>query len=583
MAWKLRDYQRWCLDKLYAWLNNNILGNPLLCLPTGTGKANIIASICHELLDKYPAMKIMMCVHSKTLVDQNAKRLKRLWPDAPIGIYAAGLKKKQSSMPITFASIQSAVKHPEDFGVQHVLLVDEAHMISDKEGTSYQILIDALKKKNPKLRVIGLTATPFRLKTGRLVEGGLFTDVAFDATGYEAFNWFLDNCYLKTLIPFPTDTEFELGKLRTLGGEFRNDDVQKAMDKEALTRAAIEEALHKASDRDHWLVFTTGIEHAENVAAMLRAYGEEAAAYHSKMTTDEQEKVMADFLSGKLRMLVNADMLTTGFDFPEIDCIIMLRPTKSVGLHIQMLGRGTRPVYAFGFDLDTLAGRMAAMQASGIINCLVLDYAKNTSRLGPINDPRIPGEKGKKTGEIPIKLCETKRIVQPEIGPMVTGCGAYNHAAARTCCACKATFMIGEALIDTEASKEEIVKKKKTIDQTVNVDMVHYALSPFRPNTPRSVKVEYRFGMQRAYEYVCLEHAGKSRILAEVWWRKRFSIPCPANAAEAVAYITNNENIMPEVTQIVVALKDRAIGDGRHISFNVAKKVIFKHEQKTPA
>src|SRR4029079_8138707 len=107
--------------------------------------------------------------------------------------------------------------------------------------------------------------------------------------------------------------------------------------------------------------------------------------------------------AGEVRALVNNNILTTGYDDPTIDLIMVLRPTMSVVLWVQMLGRGTRPVFPPGYDSETLEQRMAAIMASGKFDCLVLDYAGNTRRLGPINDPVIPAPpKSKGTRDAPV-------------------------------------------------------------------------------------------------------------------------------------------------------------------------------------
>ena len=141
------------------------------------------------------------------------------------------------------------------------------------------------------------------------------------------------------------------------------------------------------------------------------------------MTDDDRDSAILGFKSGKYQAIVNYGVLTTGFDFPEIDMIAVLRPTKSSGLWVQMLGRGTRPVYGDNFDLTLRDGRLEAIRNGDAPNCLVLDFARNTERLGPINDPVMPNPKGKgKGGEAPVKLCPH--------------CNSYNHASATICSFC---------------------------------------------------------------------------------------------------------------------------------------------------
>src|SRR5690606_36427951 len=132
----------------------------------------------------------------------------------------------------------------------------------------------------------------------------------------------------------------------------------------------------------------SGIEHAEHIAEFLTRFGIDCAAVHSKQSAEYNDKAILAFKEGSLRAIVNYGKLTTGFNHPGIDAIAMFRPTMSVPLWVQMLGRGTRP-------------------ADGKKDCLVLDYARNTPRLGPINDPVIPRRKGEGGGDPPVKVCNT--------------------------------------------------------------------------------------------------------------------------------------------------------------------------------
>src|SRR5690606_2703188 len=141
--------------------------------------------------------------------------------------------------------------------------VDECHLVSDNEATQYRKLFDYLLECNPDTKFIGLSATPYRLGVGHIVDGGLFTDVCFDSTTLEAFNWFIEQGYLLPLIPRPTKTVLDTEGVKKQGGEFQAKDLQRATNKAEITSAAVAEALDLATDRSHCLWFSTGIEHAE--------------------------------------------------------------------------------------------------------------------------------------------------------------------------------------------------------------------------------------------------------------------------------------------------------------------------------
>ena len=166
----LRDYQAKCIDQLYAWFDRNTTGNPCLVLPTGSGKSHIIADLCRKMLQEWPESQILMLVHVKELLEQNLEKLRHHWPDAPVGVYSASVGKKQLGEPITFAGIQSIRNKAKQIGHVDIILCDEAHVISHKDEGGYRKLIAQLLEINPRLRVIGFTASPYRLGHGMITD-----------------------------------------------------------------------------------------------------------------------------------------------------------------------------------------------------------------------------------------------------------------------------------------------------------------------------------------------------------------------------------------------------------------------------
>jgi DNA repair protein RadD len=434
----------------------------------------------------------------------------RIWPSAPAGIYSAGLKRKDAGFPITFGGIGSVVKaSPSAFGRIDLLLIDECHLVSPKEMTMYQVVISVLKQANPFLKVIGFTATPYRMGHGMLTEpGGLFTDLCVDMTTMEAFNWFFDQGYLTRLKPLPTGIELDVTGVHTSGGEFKQNELQAAVDKHEITWAALQETRAAGHDRNHWLVFSAGIEHALHITSMLDSMGISATCVHSKMSTGERDENIAAYKAGKYTAMVNNGILTTGFDFAAIDLIAMLRPTQSTSLWVQMLGRGTRPLYADGFDLSTQEGRLQAIANGGKADCLVLDFARNVQRLGPINDPVLPRVRGKGAGgagQAPVKICD--------------GCGAYVHASVRFCEHCGYEFP-KHINIGHHAGTDELIKTEELKVEVFKVDRVVYA-EHRKDGKPPTIQVSYFCGLRMFREWVCLEHEGYPRKKARDWWRDR--------------------------------------------------------------
>lgn len=521
---KPRPYQVEAREAIYRYFETHPdpAHNPVVAMPTGTGKAIVIADFVQSVIQTWPGQRVMMLTHVKELIEQNAEKMRMLWPNAPLGIYSAGLGEKMPHMPITFAGIQSAAKQVELFGKQDLVLIDECHLVSPDDAANYKKFLNALRKVNPRLRFVGLSATPYRLGLGMITDGGIFTDVCYNIAGLSAFNRLLDEGYLAPLIPMATKTEIDVSGVHKRGGEFIANELQDVVVKEELTRAALSEAVSSASNRHHCLIFATGIDHINMIHRILGEMGITSVFVHSKLPASERDENIRRFKSGEVGVLINADILTTGFDFPALDCIILLRPTSSPVLHVQILGRGTRPVYAPGFDLETTEGRLAAMAASQKQNCLVLDFAGNTMRLGPINDPRIPKKKGEGSGDIPIKVCNS--------------CGCLNHISVRVCDNCGEPFQFVEK-ITPKASTAALIVRDEPIVETFKVDRVTYAIHR-KPHSPQALKVSYYTGLRRFTEWVCLEHHGNPiQHKARSWWRERIDTEPPLSIEDALLQV----------------------------------------------
>jgi len=504
-----RDYQEACLNHINDYFGQKS-GNPIAALPTGTGKSFIIAEFIKRAIESYPGTRVMMLTHVKELIEQNLKALLNIWPTAPAGVYSAGIGRREHREPVTYAGIQSVYRKPEMFGHIDLILVDEAHLVSTKGTTMYRKFIAALREVNPHLKVIGFTATAFRLGQGMLTDDeGLFDDICFDLTERDAFNWLIAEGWICPLIPKHTKEQLDVTGVRLSGGDYIQKDLQEHVDQDTTTIAALSEAVTIASERKHWLVFASGIEHAEHITAHLTdTFGMKATVVHSKLDTAERDQRLRDFKAGRIQVMVNNNILTHGFDYPDIDCIVMLRPTASPGLWVQMLGRGTRP-------------------ADGKDNCLVLDFAGNTKRLGPINDPVMPRKKGKgPKGIAPVRLCEV--------------CNCYSHASCRFCQnpECGAEFPKAVKIHASASSSELIAGSAPEIHQ-YNVSRVIYNIHK-KKGKPNSMRVEYYTGLRKFSEFICLDHGGYASRVARQWWELRspWGVPPDVDAGlKAVNYL----------------------------------------------
>lgn len=399
---KLRDYQQRSIDQLYAWFRAGNTGNPCLVLPTGSGKSHIVAALCKDALQNWPDTRVLMLTHVKELIEQNAEKMRQHWPGAPMGIYSASIGRRDLGEPITFAGIQSVRNKSDMLGHVDLVLIDECHLVNHKEEGGYRTLLAELQSINPALRVVGLTATPYRLGHGLITDApAIFADLIEPVSIEEL----IFKGHLSKLRSKVTGARLNVTGVKKRGGEYIEADLQRAVDTADQNDAVVREVIVRAGDRKAWLFFCTGVSHAQHVAEVLQDYGIAAACVTGETPKTERAAILRDFKAGKLRALTNANVLTTGFDYPDIDLIAMLRPTMSPSLYVQMAGRGMRP-------------------KSHTDHCLVLDFAGAVETHGPITAVQPPKKAGSGEGEAPVKVCDTCNELCPISARQCPACGA---------------------------------------------------------------------------------------------------------------------------------------------------------------
>ena len=401
----LRDYQQRSIDLLYDWFRENQSGHPCIVLPMGAGKSHVIAALCKGALQSWPETRILMLTDRSKLIEQNAEKMRQAWPGAPMGIYSAGLRKRELSEPITFAGIQSVCRRAQDIGHIDLVIIDEAHTVNHEDVGIYRRLLSELLAINPGMRVIGLTATPYRLGHGLITDGdeALFSDLIEPVTIEElVYRGFLAPVRSKV-----TEMTLDTKGVSKRRGEFIEKELQAAVNVPLQNEEAVREVIRLAGDRRAWLFFCTGVNHAEAIAELLNSHGVTAGSITGEMRTAQREQILSDYMTGKIKALTNADLLTTGFDYPDIDLIALLRPTMSPSLYMQMVGRGMR-------------------LKSHTDHCLVLDFAGCVKQHGPITHVAPPEKRGKGGGEAPTKDCPK--------------CGEILHASAKVCAQCGHEF-----------------------------------------------------------------------------------------------------------------------------------------------
>lgn len=381
---QLRDYQKRAIEDAYAWLNGHE-GDLCIVAPTGSGKSWIVAGLCEDLLNGHEGRRIIVLSHVKELLVQDAEKIVAAWPEAPLGVYSAGLGRKDMNA-VTVAGIQSIWKKAGEAGHVGLVIVDEAHLINNQDAGMYRTFIEGLRETNPHLRVIGLTATPYRLGQGMVTEGedSLF-DGLIESVSIEEL---VARGYLARLRSKFTDVRLDVDGVARRGGEFVESELQARVDTEDSNAGIVAETIRRAEGRQSWLFFCTGVEHALHMRDELRRQGVTAEAVTGDMPKEQRAWVLENFKAGRIKALTNMNVLTTGFDHPDIDLIVMARPTLSPGLYLQMAGRGMR------------------VKSGEYKDCLVLDFAGNIARHGPVTSVAPPRTKGKgEPGMAPVKEC----------------------------------------------------------------------------------------------------------------------------------------------------------------------------------
>jgi len=515
-----RKYQIEASNALYEALKGDPESNPIVVAPGGSGKTVILCKIIDLILSNDPHENILVLSHDKRILTQNFNSLEEYFDGIDIGMYSSGLKTKEIKK-ITVAGIQSIFRRPDLFENFGIVLIDECHLVTIEQTGMYRKFIDAL----PMVQVGGLTATHFRTGHGYIHKGdnALFNVLAYDGSSTENFNKLIDDGYLSQLFSKPTSLKYKTDGVKTLAGDFSAKDMSEKFDRESLTEAAVIESIFYGKKYKHWLCFAIDISHAENIKKRFEAHDIPSCVLHSKMEEDE-DRIISDYKSGKYRVLINVNMAAVGFDFPAIDLILLMRPTKSQNFHVQMIARGSRVVYKSGKDLKTKKQRLKAIKKGGKPHCLILDFAGNVSRLGPINHMDIEQkEKGNGKGEAITKEC-------PD-------CTMINYGAAKLCCNCGFEFEFKESL-EITAGEDEIIAKRKMIaipeDAKTWVDVDSVSYSKFRSNlgTPEQILVRYRCGLTTVKEYIGIQHNGYAKFRAKNW----------------IDFRWNNENENPPVT-----------------------------------
>lgn len=500
---ELRWYQREAVDAAYAYLCNQA-GNPVVCLPTGSGKSLVIAELARRAVKEYEG-RVLILQHRKELIEQNADKVRRLL-DIPVGEYSAGLRRYATDEDVVLCGIQSVYSKATLFDRRHLILIDESHLVpSDDEGM-YRTFLADMRIVNPQARVIGLTATPFRTGEGALCRpDGMFQSICYNAD----IKQLIEEGFLCRVTNRPTATQFDTSGLHLRYGEFITKELESLFGGSQVAEAC-KELVQVTSDRHSVMVFCTSLRHANSVVTTLEGLtGERVAMVEGGSLPLERASILREFRDGRIRWLVNVDVLTTGFDAPNVDAIAILRATASPGLFAQIVGRGLR-VHESKSD------------------CLVLDFGENLKRHGSIDaidfgKPRQKSGKQRDPSEISDgRECPNctgiipKRERQCECGFVIPHREPNHQQEADTEAELISTSE-PETWIVAGASATRHEKEGKIPSLRITYDLEHEGNMPFGVS-----------------EWICVEHTGYARSKAEIWWRDHCSLPCPDSIDEAI-------------------------------------------------
>lgn len=519
-----RYYQHEATDATFDYWSQQP-GHPLIDMATGTGKSKTMSKLTKEMVQQYPDMRVMNCTHVIELVESNFKDMVHEWPFAPVGLYAASLNRRDAHAQILFAQLQTVWNKANEIGHVDVLVIDEVHLVPKDSNTMYRKLIDALMAINPDMKIVGFTATVYRLDSGRLDEG---EDRLFDKVVYEyGIRKGIDDGYLTPITSKRVESMQNISGVGMRMGDFNRKALAEAVDVDELNKRILEEVLDTEGNRKTGIFFCAGIAHATHMRDLVRAAGRTCEVVSGKTPTGERRAILKALIGGEIWSVTNDNVLSTGTNIPNLDLLVDLAPTASAGRYVQRGGRLTRVIYPSGFDPESsdAEGRRAAIATGPKQSARYMNFAGNIERHGPLDavEVRKPGD-GK--GEAPIKLCPT--------------CEEILHASLRVCWACGHEFEFEEHSKLTErASDAPILSTNEPYWRTVTSRT--FRRHEKMGGTP-SVKCTYMLGLEAQAEWLCCEHKGFAKAKADRWWSKHNGkAPFPSDVDEFLERVAAGE------------------------------------------
>jgi len=581
-SFQLRDYQQ---EAVSATLKHFRKTNEsaVIVLPTGSGKSLVIAELA-----RLAKQKILILTHVKELVEQNHQKYESYGLTA--GIYSAGLKKKENQYQVTFASIQSAARNLSDFNHQYsLIIIDECHRVNmandnktqeqepkpdqsqeQEDLNQYQKIIHQLKQSNPDVKLLGLTATPYRLGMGWIYRKhyrGMVrseSERPFEHCIYELpLRYLIKRQYLTE--PKLVDATIEHYDFSSLcensSGEYNATDVNHLLNKNhRVTQGIIEQVIELGDKRQGIMIFAATVDHAKEIFSYLPA--QHSALITGATDSAERDHLIKAFKLKELKYLVNVSVLTTGFDAPHVDMIAILRPTQSVSLYQQIIGRGLR-------------------LCDNKKDCLVIDYTGNDFDL---YQPEV-GEKKPNSQSQPVQvscpscefpnifwgICDDDGHLVEHYGRRCQGliedqqcdyrfvfkecphCGGENDIAARKCLQCSSVLVDPDDMLKKalQLKDAKVLRCAGTslIEQEGKLKVIYH--------DEEGSELSESFDFSKANQVIIFNQLFSQRLKINLSTTKEIKIESIAQALKVSAYFPSPDFVIARKQKYYWKIKER--------------------------
>lgn len=563
--YKLRPYQQESVSKTIDYFKKSDRPG-VVVLPTGAGKSLVIAELA-----RVARGRVLVLAHVKELVEQNHEKYESY--ELKAGIYSAGLNRKDRDQKVIFGSIQSVARAEEEFFEDFSLvIIDECHRISLDEATQYQQVVTRIKKFNKRVCVLGLTATPYRLDLGwiyqehykgiqRTEEERFFSRCIYELP----LSYMIKNNYLTPPIKIDAPVacyNFEELGINNESGKYTLKDIEKVLkDQQRVTPGIVGHIIEEAKERKGVMIFASTVGHAKEILSLLP--NDTSCLVTGETPLSEREEIILKFKKQEIKFLVNVSVLTTGFDAPHVDLIAIMRPTESISLYQQIVGRGLRL-----FD--------------GKDDCLILDY---TGQGHDIFHPEV-GDKKPDSDSVPVEvICPScgldntfwgkadlegnitehygrkcQRFFEDEESGEIDycnyrfrfkecqSCGEENDIAARKCLSCDAT------LVDPDKKLKEAMTLKDA--HIMKPDSMYFEKSFDKKGRERLEIKYYDLDGESLSEYFFLNSDGQRKAFSHAFIKKHQKNPGVEIRFNHIDQIINNPQLFM-IPAFVIARKNK--------------------------